>query len=958
MRFKQNSLNFRLFMGAAAVGLMASGATATAQEEPAATVASDAESRQDTVTVTGFRGSLQQSIEVKRNETGIVDAISAQDIADFPDLNLAEALQRIPGVQIDRDGGEGRSISVRGLSSDFVRVQINGMEALATTGGRDGRANRNRGFDFNVFAAELFSSVRVAKSQDARLDEGSLGATVQLRSAKPFDYDDFTFAVGGQASYNDLAQEIDPRMTALVSKRWMDGRLGTLFSVAYSTRNTFEEGSSSLRFRVPADDGCVPTVSGGVITRYTGTTRCYASVGTITDASGNVLTGLAAEQAAWNAAHPRIPRYGRIGYERERLGMTGTIQYQPFSTTTLTYDMLFAQLDQNRSEEFLEVISFARETGVQGLRAVQLVSGRVDNNNTLVAGTFNNIDLRTEQRLDRLSTEFMQNSLALEHDITPTLRLNAMAGISRAIGKNPEQTTVTLEAYDVQGYSYDYSNPNLPGFNYVIDVTNPASWVFSSSNALGDASIIRMRPNKTLNTYETVKFDLEWDFNDTFTLVGGMSWKEFGFDVKEWRRATEAIPASTIAQLNALGIPPSAYTTLLTDFGRGMSLPAGTDRSWIVPDVNALKALIDFDCNCVNQFGNFTRPLFPGETRDAYETSYGGFVQLNWRTELANMPFRGNVGVRYVETDLKTTGFINGVAQTLSNSYSDTLPAATFVLEPIDNVLVRFAAAKTMARPNLNFLTPGGSVGTSSLTLGNPYLDPIRSDNYDLSLEWYPYKEALFSVALFRKEIGSFVQRVRQTMPYSETGFPLELLQPGIDPDTIFQVTTPVNTPGGDLTGFEISAQTPFRFGFLPEFLQDFGGRLSYSKIESEFDYVINPNTGATRTLALLGQSPSALSTTLYYQRGPFETRVSSTWRDEYLTTFPAGSGNDVEGRAATLNVDFKASYRLNDRVEFSFEAINLTDAYDERWVNSQRKNNLNYEHTGREFLVGVRYRH
>lgn len=949
MRFRDTSFNFRLLMGAAAVGLMAG--SATAQEQDAT---DESEARQETVVVTGFRQSLQQAIAVKRNETGIVDAISAEDIADFPDLNLAEALQRVPGVQIDRDGGEGRSISVRGLSSDFVRVQINGMEALATTGGRDGRANRNRQFDFNVFAADLFTSVKVAKSQDARTDEGSLGATVQLRSAKPFDYDGFTFAAGAQASYNDLSEETDPRITGLVSNTWLDGRLGALVSVAYSTRNTFEEGSSTGRFRVPADDGCVAP--------YVNLTRCYQSVGTVTTADGTVLTGAAAALAAANGAHPRIPRYGRIGYDRERLGITGALQFEPWEGTEFTFDSLYAQLDQTRSEEFLEVISFARETGVQGLRAVDLVSGVVDDNRTLVSGTFNDVDIRTEQRIDVLSTEFFQNSLGFESELSDNLRLSGMAGVSRAIGSNPQQTTISLEVYDVDGYQYDYSDPGLPYFNYNFDVTNPANYVFSSSTALGDASIIRLRPNKTLNTYETARLDLAYDVNDIFTVSGGVSYKEFGFNVRENRKASEGVTATTLAALAANGYTQADYTTVLTNFGRGMSLPAGTPTSWIIPDLNALKSILEFDCNCINQYGDWRLSRFDGETRGATEKSTGAYVQVDWNADLGYIPVRGNVGVRYVETDLTANGILSGTPETVNFKYEDTLPAMTVVVEPVENVIFRVAAAKTMARPNLTALTPGGSIDTSppglSLTAGNPFLEPIRSNNVDLSLEWYPYDEALFSVAVFRKNIESFNQRLLRSIPYSETGFPNSLLGPGVTPDDIFNVTTFVNTPGGVLNGIELTAQTPFNFDFIPEPLKGFGGLLSYTKIDSEFDYIINVNTGATVTQPLVGQSPESLSATLYYERGPFEARISSTWRDEYLTTVPAASGNDVEGKAATLNLDFSASYELSDKIVLTFEAINLTDVYDERWISSTRQNSLNYEHTGREFVFGVRYRY
>jgi TonB-dependent receptor len=137
--------------------------------------------------VTGFRAALEGAMTKKRQDNGVVDVIKAEDIAKFPDTNMAESLQRIPGVAIDREGGEGRTISVRGLNPDFTRVRINGIEGLASWSNQDGPA-RSRGFDFNVFASELFSEITVRKTSSADVDEGSLGATVDLRAARPFDF--------------------------------------------------------------------------------------------------------------------------------------------------------------------------------------------------------------------------------------------------------------------------------------------------------------------------------------------------------------------------------------------------------------------------------------------------------------------------------------------------------------------------------------------------------------------------------------------------------------------------------------------------------------------------------------------------------------------------------------------------------------------------------------------------
>jgi iron complex outermembrane recepter protein len=577
----------------------------------------------------------------------------------------------------------------------------------------------------------------------------------------------------------------------------------------------------------------------------------------------------------------------------------------------------------------------------------------------LVSATFDDVDVRTEQRIDVLSTTFQQNTLAFEHDFSDRLRVNALIGSSEAIGENPQQTTISLERFDVDGYSYDYSNPGLPAFNYNFDVANPANYVFSASTTLGDASLIRLRPNETENTYKTARLDFTWAASDIVDFSFGGSIKEFGFDVTEFRRTNEGVPATVLTEFAARGIAPSAYTKLLTDFGKGMSLPAGTATTWVIPDLNALRAITSFDCDCINAFGDFRLARFDGETRGATETSTGYYFQLDWNTQFQGMGFRGNAGLRQVTTELEATGILNGTPTTVTNTYSDTLPSLNMVLEPVDGLLFRFAAARTIARPNLASLTPGGSIDSVqpglSLTAGNPALEPIRSNNLDFSVEWYPYQEALFAVAFFSKDIESFVQRLRRTIPYAETGFPDSLLGPGVTSLDLFDVTSFTNTNGGKLTGYEITIQTPFTF--LPESLEGFGMLLNYTSIESDFEYITNPTSLATVRQPLVGQSPESISGTLYFERGPIEARISATHRGEYLTTVPAQSGNDVEGKAATTNIDFSASWDVNERLEISFEGLNLTDEYDDRWINSVRKNNLNYEHTGREFVVGVRYK-
>src|SRR5690606_38817982 len=422
------------------LALQAQVLTAVAQDvAPAADVApaprEDAQTL-DTMVVTGYRASLERAVDIKRGEAGVVDAIVAEDIADFPDLNLAESLQRIPGVSITRDGGEGRNISVRGLGPQLTRVRLNGIEGLATGGRTDtsGGVNRSRGFDFNTFASDLFSQLVVRKTSAAEIEEGSLGATVDLRTARPFDYDGFTMAVGGQLGYNQLASETDPRGTFLISNTFADGYAGALLSIAYTDRTVVEEGSDSVRWW----------------TAQNATTNFF-------DQSSPFAAALDP-----NVYHPRIPRYNLYRHEQERLGITGSLQFKLGERTELVFDGLFARFDANRWQDNINAVSFSR-TNASGKQETIVRDGVIDGRGNLVYGVFDNVDIRSEGRYDEQSTSFTQLTAALEHGFSDTVRLNALVGMSESEYDNPIQTTVIADKFNAQGFTWDYrGNDRLP----------------------------------------------------------------------------------------------------------------------------------------------------------------------------------------------------------------------------------------------------------------------------------------------------------------------------------------------------------------------------------------------------------------------------------------------------------------------------------------------------------------
>jgi len=979
------TLKSALLLGAAVMFPSVALAQDTAPPQDAAEAPADEPASGDIV-VTGFRASLDAALRAKRAENSIVDVVKAEDIGKFPDTNLAESLQRIPGVVIDRDAGEGRSITVRGLGSDFTRVRINGIEALATTGGTDssGGANRSRGFDFNVFAAELFNSITVRKSSAANVEEGSLGATVDLQSARPFDFDGFRLAGSVKARYNDLNRKVDPRATFLISNTFADGTLGVLVSAAYSKRRLFEDGFSTVRWdNGPSSQGwCAPI---GLTSQ--GTNATQATCGPAAQGVAR-LPNTAANAAAFTLAsdpanfHPRLPRYGRLTHDQDRLGITGAAQWAPSDSTTLTAEFLYSKLDATRQEDFLEAISFSRSASQGGKPQTSVVETAYDANGALLFGVYNGVDIRSESRFDELSTEFTQPTLTLEQKLGDSLTFNARVGRAKSKFRNPVQTTTTLDALNVNGYRIDFRDSDrLPAITYPFDATavggaltlvgvpQVASGTQPATIPNTTSSEIRIRPQGANNRNDVLHADLNWEVvPGEFNVNFGGDYKKYKFDTFEFRRVNQndtifAPPAGTTV---------ASLTTTLKGFGRGLNVPSGTPTTWVIPDLNAIATAYDIYCNCLKSGpaggpGDFTLSSITngnarGNNRRVTETDRSGFVMADFNSDVLGLPVRGNFGVRYVETKLVAEGFQatgGGTLVTVKNRYEDWLPSANVSANITDDFIVRLAAAKVMARPQLGNLNPGGTIsttGTLSVTSGNPLLKPFRANTLDASFEWYHGKGAFVGVGLFYKSIGTYIQSLRTNIPFNQTGLPLSLLPANFTGDEVFQVTTPINTDGGSLKGYEINVQQPF--SFLPGMLRHLGMTANYTKVKSKIDYLVSPTSTTVIRDDLLNLSPESWNGTLYYDDGRFSARGSVAYRSGFLTRVPGQNNNDVEGKNSTTNVDAQIAYKLTDQIEVTLEGVNLTDEFNDQFISRARDSVVVYNHTGREFLAGVRFKY
>jgi TonB-dependent receptor len=910
------------------------------------------------VVVRGFRNSLEKALDEKRSDNAQEDTILAEDIGKFPDLNLSESIQRIPGVAITRDAGEGRELSVRGLSGNFTRVRINGLEALTTTGSADssGGTNRTRAFDFNVFASDLFNAITVRKTADPVIEEGSLGATVDLRTARPFDYKGFTLVESTQGSYNDLSKKADPRVTALISDTW--GDFGALASIAYQKRDIDEQGSSTVRWATPLiSSPATSTYAGGFL--------------------GSTAPGYTLSQIN-SAILPRFPRYDAYQDDSSRLGATLSLQWKPDENTMLSLDGLYSDFKATRLEQYVEIPGLSVATGcpsgqatnkdgtcgaghakptATGLAQTSVTNATITNG-IMTAGTFNGTDVRVEERYDELDTTFTQYTLGGTRTIGDKFKIDGLIGRSESDHHNPVQTTLGFDQYNVQGAGYSF-NGQTPTLNFGnAQLTNPAAWTLTE---------IRERPQGVTNIYDTAQLDGQYFLSDELTIKAGLDDKRYEFTTIGLRRSNgtssnleNSIPAGAAA------VPISSYASPVTLGGITALLPDTPGAA-----INALQIYNQSIYPAANGLGAFNIGPQPdlGDNRAVYEQDIGGYLSSSFDLTAVGLPLRGDAGFRLVGTKETSFGygFIAGkqIGLNVDRGYADFLPAANLVYEPVQDYLIRFSAARVMSRPDLGSLSPSTSITVSgssrNVTTGNPYLVPNRGNAYDLAFEAYPAKGTIVSLAVFRKDLDSVVQNVTSTGTFSgnSLGIPDSVAVSacgavvGCSPSAQWNFSAPRNAAGTSLTGLEFNYQQPF--SFLPGLLSQTGMLLNYTNVRSSESY-LNSAGQILETVDLLNLSRQTFNATLYYEDDHWSGRVSGVYRSRFLTAVPDPTfGNSYDGTNATFNLDASIQYTWNRNLQFTLQGINLTDQYQDQFVTGANLMSV-YHHTGRDFIAGFRY--
>ena len=942
------------------------------------------------VVVTGFRGSLNTALGQKREATAAIDSIVAEDIGKFPDSNLAESMQRIPGVTLSRgDGGEGRNISVRGLGPGFTRVRVNGMEGAAQTGSSDiyGAGNNGRSFDFNVFPTEIFSELKVIKTPSADIEEGSLGATVDLKAPRPFDYDSNTvFSITGRGIYNSVSEDVDPRASMIFSKKFADDTFGVLVSAAFQERNIREVGYSAVDILSTNTNGLA---QGGILEPFCtpiGWTPAETSPSptgqasrgaTATDCStGNPRTGtIAAYQAIYNlrranapttpgsgAFFPRLPRYVHSEQDTQRTGGTVSLQWAPNDDTTVSLDGLMSRFQVERRDNYILGLSFGRNINNNGQPMVSVKDIAFDANGSIEYGVFDGVDVRSEGLVDQFVSKFQQVNLEVEHHFSDTFKLSARAGRSLSTWDGPMRLQTFLDAIDTDNFTLDFrGGRETPLIGFGFDVNNSANFAYAPTpnggqTVLGGFST-QGKPSENITDINTFEMNGDWQMTERFGLNIGGQYRENEFNSHSSNLAPAFVPVTALPS----GVTLDSITTHITGLDSlfGSNAPA----SWVSVDSKKWRDAFNFDDYpfCQVECGANKNQILE-EVKSAY-------VMLKFDSgDSWAIPVRGDLGVRYVKTDQHAMGYIpvtapmgapyptTGQRNDVDRSYTDTLPSLNVVFDLSDNLLARLSASKVMSRPELGNLTPTATITatTRTGTVNNPFLDPIRATTYDLGFEWYFKPGSLLSFAYFYKDIDTFIQRITSPVVYSELGLPDSLLDGTASaPSDIFNVSRLENTKGGPLKGYELNAQVQFEF--LPGFWRNFGVLANYTHVESEIEYILTSNAGvvtSSTTADLVGLSPDSASGTIYYENGTFSVRATGSYRDAYIRGIPASAGSDYQGNKENLFVDAQASVKIGDNFTLIFEGQNLTDERNTLFIDSVREDTLFQTEIGRTFTI------
>ncbi|MCM2680706.1 TonB-dependent receptor [Echinimonas agarilytica] len=1013
---KQGSV--AVWSGVASVILAISSPSVVAQEVSKALTADEREAV-EVIEVSGVRGSLESALNTKRAASSIVDAIDAKDIGALPALDLGEALQVIPGVQVNREGERRTSdINLRGLPGSFVKTTANGQSFATPSRSASAVGSPN---PFGSFDASVFDGVTVIKSPTAAHQEGGIAGIVDKKLQRALSKKDGRFLVTAGARYEDLNDSYDQEYKFQASKHLIEDVLAVAFKIGYSDQNFRRDSVLFARKEI---------LNGNVYSDYD--TWFADQV-----AAGNV------EPNAVVKASSTMQQLSEQS-DGDRMSFTGNIEWQATDELKVGLDLLYTQRDL-KDGNFQQVSSEVRNRGANTWYQQQIVPtagevpfltgyNDVDNddgttervpvyalsrvtleNATYVPanrvfgffeeakGAFLNFDYVSDDwSLDGIfstsESENEYNQTGFDFRLQGNKSQNIdPTGITTVIDTgrgNMNNMFMSVDGWDTINYDQPFKAGNPLNLN-VGDVSDPRKLDFYVLGRFDNPK--RDMDSAELNFHHALDLSI---FDDAFALttvhVGG----RFSTETLE---NNDFSPASGFINHEAIG------SHFLTDqiqtetdnawFNGEIKNALNSQTGWLTLDTEYVSGLLQEGMDEKDTEGFYRLPTgFFGRTErntdnvlDRWETNFeaeeeitAAYVMTDFYGEVGSIVYNGNVGVRYVDTDITIDGnaqeFYDGnqyrvLPTEFNKSYDHWLPSFNISFELAEDLILRAAASKAIVRPNLRSQTPVLAVnegeGNVKVDFPKADVDPYEADNYDLSLEWYNTEGSAISVGVFKKNITGLFQQ-RKICPEPGEQYADQLFQYTGDLDredfddgtfNCYQVDEYEQEDGDivnrtvnanisynsddeiEVTGYELAIQQ--NLSFLPYPWNGFGGVVNYSHVDNETD-------GED---GLVGISPNSYNVIGYYENDGFSFRLAYNYRDEYSL---AGSSNfngpDQKNVKARGQLDMSASYRIMKGLKIDFRAYNLTDEQRYEYVGENEDNVSRINYDGKTYVASLQY--
>ncbi|MFA0812395.1 TonB-dependent receptor [Microbulbifer epialgicus] len=894
--------------------------------------ASDSDNRIEEVEVIGILGSTTRNLEIKRDSSAIVDAITAEDVGKFPDKNVADSLQRVPGITIDRSGGEGSTVSIRGTSEEWTLTQLNG-NYIATSG--QGAPSRN--FNYTLLPSNMISKVEVYKSPEARIDEGGIGGTVILHSRKPLEMDAGEGIVSAETTYSDTTEEWEPQFNAFYSWKNESDTFGILAGYTKQDRTVIDISNHARHWRFHSD-----TVEGAerpaIVDQQTG--EVYNNV--------------------WA---PRAMDIYHSEEDRTRDGYQLTAQWRPTERLELGFNYFGSNLGYNRRNQNLTFAEWNEDHnayyGIELEGDTVVGYGNIDTEK-LNADNWGDDDVNGGEKVRRglMSPQLTGQDVTGESESHTfdleliyegdSYKITANVGRSEAKGGISEQIMANMDARNGSVESWHWSIADgKPSYELSTDLTSDRD-----AYPYYDWYNSKATQNRDREDYYQFDLDLDMDWGVVTKVYVGAKYRDH--EIKSLR--DNFLWDDGIDDNGGYrGWLPGTEWFHNPDFHPDTSTLLGDD---VVDNSAGDTGAIDylpFDIDALNEYvsENFDRTVVSvlSGTYTINEEIFSTYAQADFQWE----NFRGNFGVRYVYTDLATSAYddirdqVTDVANEnkASNDSENILPSLNVAWDLSDSVVVRFAAAKTMSRvsyadlgqgesygPPVNINSPDSWSGRGSGSSANTGLEAMLANQYDLGVEWYYLDGSAIGATLFSKDISN--------LPITTTEVVLREHDCCNGPIEV-DMTTKIGGAEATSEGVELFAQHAFESGF--------GVIANYTYTDTSTSGVFL--NGVETEAEIPGTAKHQYNLSAYYENDVYSVRASYNWKDDRAGSYHQGY-NLYDKDYGQLDVN--ASYTVNDNLNITASIINLTEEVAEGYW-KQENRMTDYAYSGRRLYIGANYK-